>query len=62
MCTICAAAKHCSITDTYVRVVPIITDVSVCGQFRNGTWTLDMADGTRTRFQFCASFFGASQG
>ena len=24
---------------TYVRVVTIITDVSVCGQFRNGTWT-----------------------
>ena len=31
---------------TYVRVVPIITDVSVCGQFRNGTWNVDMADGT----------------
>ena len=24
---------------TYVRVVSIITDVSVCRQFRNGTWT-----------------------
>ena len=37
-------------------MVPIITDVSVGGQFRNGTWAMDMADGTWTRFQFRASF------
>ena len=50
---ICAATIHCPITDTYVRVVPIITDASVCGQFCNGTWI---------RFQFRASFSSASQG
>ena len=47
---ICAAAKHCPITDTYVRVVPIITDVSVGGQFRNGTWTWLMERGHDSSF------------
>ena len=33
-----------------VRVVPIITDVSVCGQFRNGTWTWLMERGHDSSF------------
>ena len=37
-------------TDTYLRVVPIITDVSVCGQFRNGTWTWLMERGHDSSF------------
>ena len=34
----------------YVRVVPIITDVSVGGQFRNGTWTWLMERGHDSSF------------
>ena len=36
--------------NTYLRVVPIITDVSVCGQFRNGTWTWLMERGNDSSF------------